>query len=215
MPDLYAAGRLRPGRLLRRRGRAEAASSTAARSQPGDVVLGVASSGLHSNGFSLVRKIVFDIAGLGVDDYVEELRRTVGEALLAPTRIYVQPVRQILAHYTGQRSRARHRAHHRRRAARKPRAHPARGRAVVIERGSWPVPPVFTWLRRLGEIEQDEMDHVFNMGIGLVLVVSPFYAESIRTQLSDFGLESWEIGQVIAGPKGRFGGDRLLTRARS
>ena len=72
----------------------------------------------------------------------------------------------------------------------------------MIDRGSWPVPPVFTWLQRLGDVDQAEMDRVFNMGIGLVLVVSPYYAESIRHQLSRHGLESWEIGQVIAGPKG-------------
>ena len=72
----------------------------------------------------------------------------------------------------------------------------------IIRRGSWPMPPVFTWLQRLGEVEQSEMDQVFNMGIGLVLVVSPYYAESIRSQLADCGLESWPIGQIVDGPQG-------------
>ena len=135
--------------------------------------MGVASSGLHSNGYSLARKVVFEVAGLKVDDHVEELGATVGEALLEPTRIYVRPVRQVLGHY-----RVKNVVHGI--------AHITGGgllenlerivpdgRQVVIERGSWPVPPVFTWIQRLGEIEQAEMEQVFNMGVGLVLVVAP------------------------------------------
>jgi phosphoribosylformylglycinamidine cyclo-ligase len=76
------------------------------------------------------------------------------------------------------------------------------GAQVVIDRGAWPVPPVFTWLQRLGEIEQPEMDRVFNQGLGLVLVVSAHFAESIRHQLADLNVESWTIGRVQAGPKG-------------
>jgi phosphoribosylformylglycinamidine cyclo-ligase len=73
---------------------------------------------------------------------------------------------------------------------------------ALIERGSWPSPPVFSWLQRLGDIEQAEMDRVFNMGIGLVLVVSPYYADSIRHQFGDCGLASWPIGQIVAGHRG-------------
>ena len=73
---------------------------------------------------------------------------------------------------------------------------------AVIDRGSWPVPPVFTWLGRLGQVEQAEMDRVFNMGVGLVLVVSPYYAESIRRRLKRSGLQSWQIGRVREGPRG-------------
>ena len=76
------------------------------------------------------------------------------------------------------------------------------GIQVAVQRGSWPVPPVFPWLQRLGEVEQAEMDRVFNLGVGLVLVVSPFYAESIRRQLKRAGLASWQIGRVREGPKG-------------
>jgi phosphoribosylformylglycinamidine cyclo-ligase len=76
------------------------------------------------------------------------------------------------------------------------------GCKAVIQRESWPVPPVFGWLQRLGEVEQSEMDQVFNMGVGLVLVVSPYYADSIRGQFADCGLESWTIGRVISGPRG-------------
>ncbi len=169
---------------------------------PGDVVLGAASAGLHSNGFSLVRKIVFEIAGLSADQHVEELDQTVAEALLEPTRIYVRPVRQVLnyykvknvvhgiAHVTGGGL-----------LENLERIMPE-GTHAKIDRHAWTIPPIFGWLQRLGEVEPDEMDRVFNMGIGLLLVVSPFYAESIRTQLKRCGLESWAIGQIEEGEKG-------------
>ena len=169
---------------------------------PGDLVIGAASSGLHSNGFSLVRKVVFEIAGLGVDDHVDQLQQTVGEALLEPTRIYVRPIRGVLAYY-------------RVKAVVHGIAHITGGGLaenlerilpenvrLVIDRDSWPVPPVFPWLQGLGQIEQSEMDRVFNMGIGLALIVSPYYAESIRHQLADCGVESWLIGRAEEGPKG-------------
>ncbi len=73
------------------------------------------------------------------------------------------------------------------------------GVQVHIDRDSWPVPPVFQWLERLGEVEPEEMARVFNMGVGLVLVVSPYYAESIHHQLADSGVESWQIGRVEEG----------------
>jgi len=169
---------------------------------PGDLVIGLASTGLHSNGFSLVRKVVFEIAGLSVDDHVEELAGSVGRALLEPTRIYVRPVRSVLnyyrvksvvhgiAHVTGGGL-----------GENLQRILPE-GVQVAIDRQSWPVPPVFTWVERLGGIEPSEMDRVFNMGIGLVLVVRPFYAESIRHQLADCGVESWLIGRAEEGTGG-------------
>jgi phosphoribosylformylglycinamidine cyclo-ligase len=166
---------------------------------PGDVVLGVASSGLHSNGYSLVRKIVFERAGLDVGDYVEPLGATVGETLLKPTTIYCRAVRRVLAHYKVK-GVVHGIAHitggglHENLA----RILPA-GVGVEIDRGSWPVPPVFGWLQRLGDVANEEMDQVFNMGLGLVLVVSPYYAESIQQQLSGCGLESWPIGRAVAG----------------
>jgi len=169
---------------------------------PDDVLIGVASAGLHSNGFSLARRIVFDIAGLSIDDHVEELQQTVGQALIEPTRIYVQPVRQVMNNY-----RRKHVVHgiahitggglHENIERILP-----EGVQVDIQRGSWPIPPVFTWLQRLGEVDQDEMDRVFNMGLGLVLIVSPYYADSIRSQLKRTGLESWEIGRAKEGQRG-------------
>jgi phosphoribosylformylglycinamidine cyclo-ligase len=169
---------------------------------PDDVLIGIASSGLHSNGYSLARRIVFDIAGLKIDDEVEELGTTVAGALIEPTRIYVRPIRQILNYY-----KVKNVVHGI--------AHITGGGLhenierilpddvrVVIERDSWDAPPVFGWLQRLGEVDRDEMDRVFNMGLGMVLIVSPFYAESIRKQLKESGLDNWQIGRATAGPKG-------------
>lgn len=200
MPDLYQAGDYDlagfcVGVVERKRlidGKAIA---------PDDVVIGVASSGLHSNGYSLARKIVFDIAGLKADAFCEPCGQSVGDVLLTPTRLYARPVRQILnyykvknvvhgiAHITGG-------GLHENLERILP-----EGVRVVIDRDGWPVSPVFTWLQQLGEVEQDEMDRVFNMGLGLVMVVSPYYADSVRSQLSDLGFENWTIGRVQSGPR--------------
>ncbi len=178
---------------------------------PGDVVLGLASTGLHSNGYSLARSVVFDIAKLNVGDHVDELGGPVGETLLKPTRIYAKPLRSVLAYYKVK-------------AVVHGIAHITggglcenlvrivpEGTRVVIDRGSWPIPPIFTWLQRLGEIDQAEMDRVFNMGVGMVLVVAPFYAESIRHQLANHGVESWPIGRVEEGPQGVIWGDGVTV----
>lgn len=171
--------------------------------QSGDVVLGLASSGLHSNGYSLVRKIVFERAGLSVRDFVPELGRTVGEELLEPTRIYVRAVQNILRHYPVKRRVVRGLAHITGGGLvdNIPRILPA-GRRVVLRRGSWPIPPVFTWLQRMGPVEQSEMDRVFNQGIGLVMIVSRYYAESIVNQLREDRIPSWIIGEVRDGEPG-------------
>jgi phosphoribosylformylglycinamidine cyclo-ligase len=169
---------------------------------PGDVVIGVASSGLHSNGYSLARRIVFDIAGLGVEDHVDELDTTVAHALLEPTRIYVRCVRRILNYYRIKK--VVHGISHITGGGlceNLERIVPE-GVRITIDRGSWEIPAVFHWLQRLGEVDTDEMDRVFNMGVGLVLVVSPHYAESIRGQLADCGLPNWTIGRAIAGERG-------------
>jgi phosphoribosylformylglycinamidine cyclo-ligase len=163
------------------------------------VAIGLASTGFHSNGYSLVRKAVFDYGKLKFDDTVEELGgTTVSEALLRPTRLYARPVRSVLrryrvkqpvhgiAHITGgglEENLAR--------------IVPDKVR-VVIDRGSWKVPAVFPWVQKLGSIEDAEMARVFNMGVGMVLVVSPHFADSIVSQLSDAGVEAWRIGAVEA-----------------
>jgi phosphoribosylformylglycinamidine cyclo-ligase len=168
--------------------------------EPGDVALGIASSGFHSNGYSLVRKAVMEIGGLGIGDRVAELEnRTVGEVLLTPTRLYARPVKAVLRHY-----RVKQVVHGI--------AHITGGGLVEnlarivppqvqvrLARGSWPVPPVFPWVQRLGGIASDEMERVFNMGIGMVLIVAPHFAASIQSQLADLGFESSRIGEVVDG----------------
>jgi phosphoribosylformylglycinamidine cyclo-ligase len=165
----------------------------------GDVVLGVASSGLHSNGYSLARKVAFEVAGLKIDDHLPEFGKTVGEVLIEPTRIYVRMLRALqsryrvksvihgIAHITGGGLRENLQ-----------RILP-KGVAVNIARHCWTIPPVFTWLKQLGELDTDEMDEVFNMGVGLALVVSPHFADSLRRQVQDQGLDCWQLGEVTTG----------------
>lgn len=163
-----------------------------------DVVIGVASSGLHSNGYSLVRKIVFDVAKLTPDDEVPELGSTVGDCLLTPTLIYSRAIRNVLSHYkvknvvhgiahiTGGGV-----------AENIERILPP-GIQVDIDSSSWERPPVFDWLQKLGSVDTDEMYRVFNMGLGLALIVSPYYADSVRRMLSDAGHQNWLIGNVTS-----------------
>lgn len=167
--------------------------------QPGDVVLGLASTGFHSNGYSLVRKVVFDHARLDVADHVPELGRTVGEALLEPTRIYVRPIKAILQRYLVKR-------------VIRGLAHITGGGLVdnlprilpptcdaVLERSRWPLPPVIPWLQRLGEIEQEEMDRVFNNGIGFVVVVRAYFADSVLRQLQELHVPTYVMGEIRPG----------------
>lgn len=167
--------------------------------QPDDLLIGVASSGFHSNGYSLVRKVVFDKAKLSVDSIVPELSVSVGEALLAPTKIYVRLVRKILNHY-------------RVKSVIHAIAHITGGGLLenterllpphidlVFDRDSWDVPPVFPWLQKLGDVPRSEMEHVFNMGLGLVFAVSPYYAESVQAMIREDGEECWVVGRAVAG----------------
>jgi len=169
---------------------------------PGDVVIGLASSGLHSNGYTLARKVFFDKARMRVDNRVDELGCTLGEELLRPTRIYAATVRTVLGHY-----RSRHAVH----AV----AHITGGglRAnierllpprceVRIKKGSWQVPAVFHLLQRLGDIEEEEMYRVFNMGIGLVLIVAAHNANVILRLLKHQKETAFIIGEVRQGRRG-------------
>jgi phosphoribosylformylglycinamidine cyclo-ligase len=171
--------------------------------RPGDKVLGLASTGLHSNGYSLARKIVFDHAGLKATDFVAELGRTIGEELLEPTRIYVRAVKNILQHYPVKRRVVRGLAHITGEGleGNVPRVLPA-GCRVFLQRSCWKVPPVFGWLQRLGNVDEAEMFRVFNMGIGFVMIVSDYYAESIQRRLQEDRIPTFVIGEVREGEPG-------------
>jgi len=172
------------------------------RISPGDVVIGVASSGLHSNGYTLARKVFFEKAGMDVADRVEEFGCTLGEELLRPTRIYAAAVRGVLAHYPVKR--AVHGIAHITGGGLRDnigRLLPARCE-VRIRKGSWPVPPVFDVLQRLGEIEDEEMYRVFNMGIGLVLIVAPYNANVVLRLLKRHKETAFVIGEVRQGRRG-------------
>jgi len=152
-----------------------------------------------------------------VGDYVEELGQTIGEALLTPTQIYVRPVRKVLTYYRVK-SVVHGIAHITAAGCTRTRTDSAGGHPSRDRPRQLPMPPVFPWLQRLGEVDQAEMDQVFNMGVGLVLLVSPYYAESIRHQLADAGLTNWVIGRVRRGPHGVVwspdGGDAKENSAR-
>jgi phosphoribosylformylglycinamidine cyclo-ligase len=170
--------------------------------RPGDKVIGLASSGLHSNGCSLVRKVVFDHAGLTPETFVPELGRTVADELLEPTRIYVAAMKKVYRNY-----RVKHVVHGIAHITggglidNPPRILPE-DCSIKLSRDSWPVPPVFPWLQKLGGIEIAEMDRVFNMGIGLVLIVADYYAVSIVRHITQSaGISAWIIGDVVPGSR--------------
>jgi phosphoribosylformylglycinamidine cyclo-ligase len=167
--------------------------------RPGDVVLGLGSTGLHSNGFSLARRVVFDRLRLRVGARIPGLGTTVGQALLTPTRIYVRPVLALLragapvramAHITGGGL-----------TGNLPRVLP-RGCGAVLRRDAWPVPPIFRFLQAGGRIAEAEMLRVFNMGIGFVLVVPPRAAAPARRALARRGVSAWAIGEIRRGIRG-------------
>ena len=167
------------------------ASSTARRSRPGDVVLGLASDGAHSNGYSLIRKI---IATRGARPRRSELGRAARSPIcvLAPTRIYVKPVLELLQRVHGQGPRAHHRRRPRRERA--ARACPT-SLTARIDRSAWPLPPLFAWLQaRRATSPDDEMFRVFNCGIGMVLVVGADDAEARRERAAARAARPCRIG---------------------
>ncbi len=168
----------------------------------GDRVIGLASSGLHSNGYSLARKIVFEHAGLTPETFVPELNRTVADELLEPTRIYVPAMKAVYRHYRVKRTV--HGIAHITGGGlidNPPRILPE-GCSIRLARDSWTVPPVFPWLMKLGRVDSEEMDRVFNMGIGLVLIVAEYYAEAIVRHLrQEASIPSWIIGEVVTGDR--------------
>ena len=167
------------------------------RIEPGDILLALPSAGLHTNGYSLARKLFFEIAGYEVDTHLPELGATAGEALLAPHLSYLRPLEGLLdrgvikglAHITGGGL-----------TDNIPRILPE-GTAVRIEKGSWPVLPIFELFRRLGNVSDSEMYRTFNMGVGMVIVCSPSDADAIKAHFRDRGDECFRIGEVIAGER--------------
>ncbi|MCX7022473.1 MAG: phosphoribosylformylglycinamidine cyclo-ligase [bacterium] len=167
------------------------------RVSPGMALVGLGSSGLHSNGFSLVRRLVFEEAGLDVDARVDVLGKTVGEELLTPTRIYAKLLplfnkhgTAALAHITGGGI-----------AGNLGRVIPP-GLKAVVKRGSWPRQPVFAWLQGLGKLTAEEMERVFNCGLGLIACVPEDKAEALVADLAAAGEFAYRVGEVLPAREG-------------
>jgi phosphoribosylformylglycinamidine cyclo-ligase len=166
----------------------------------GDCILGLASSGLHSNGYSLARNICFKKAALEMTDTLDELDGTaLGDVLLEPTRIYVRPIVKLLSQYKVKRV-----VHGM--------AHITGGGLVgniprmlpkdcnaVIKKSSWPKHKIFIFLQKAGPVEEEEMFRVFNMGIGFVLIVAEDFANSIKKKLTKYGEKVYKIGRITTG----------------
>jgi phosphoribosylformylglycinamidine cyclo-ligase len=199
MPDVYAPGEIDLAGFSV--GVVELKRATdPERVEAGDIVLGLASSGIHSNGYSLVRKII-ETASLDLNQRYEELgdARTLGEIILEPTRLYADAIVSVqrsyrvkkiitaMAHITGggfagNLSRA---------------LHP--GVDALIDADSWPVPPIFQFLQRHGGVSDEEMARVFNMGIGYCCIVRPTFAQSVAQKLSKSGQQVYTLGSIEAG----------------
>lgn len=164
----------------------------------GDEIIGIASNGLHSNGYSLIRKLFFDIKGMSVDTYVPELRFTLGEELLKPTRIYVKAFMALrdkieikgMAHITGGGI-----------SGNLPRILPE-GVLAHINIGSWPMPPIFELIEKIGHINHEEMEKTFNMGIGYIIVLSEGAANTAISFLHQAGFTAYRIGNIEKGLRG-------------
>jgi phosphoribosylformylglycinamidine cyclo-ligase len=171
--------------------------------EPGDAVLGLPSSGLHSNGYSLARRLIFEEAGLSANDSLRSfgIERTVADELLTPTRIYVKALRQVLHHYRVKQV-VRGVAHITGGGLVEnvPRVLP-RGCRAEIEAATWDAPPIFAALQQIGNVPPQEMFRTFNMGIGMVLIVSPYYVDSVVQQLRDAGEDARVIGRIVEGPR--------------
>lgn len=162
----------------------------------GDSVIGLASSGVHSNGYALVRHICFDKLGLTADTIIPEFNCTLGEELLRPTRIYVKSVLGVLNKY--KRSQVIKAMCHITGGGlpgNLPRVLPD-GLAVKIKRDAWTVPPIFKYLQKHGPVDVEEMFNVFNMGIGYVLVARPKFTRSIMTHLRGLGEQPCFLGKI-------------------
>ena len=167
--------------------------------KPGDSIIGLASTGLHSNGFSLARHVLFDKARLTVTSQLPELDRPLGEALLTPTRIYAKQILSLvqacpikgIAHITGGGI-----------TENLPRVFPEGVRAK-INRKAWSVPPIFQVMSRLGHVDREEMYRVFNMGIGLIIVVPTDAVVTLLEKAKVLGDQGWLIGEIVSASDGK------------
>ena len=165
--------------------------------QIGDIILGLPSNGLHTNGYSLARKLLFEVARYSPETYVNEIKNKVGNELMRTHKSYWPTLRKLidgqcvsaLAHITGGGI-----------TENLPRVLP-RGTAAVIELGSWPVPPIFEHLQQLGNVPQDEMLRTFNMGMGMLLVVPAAKFKKAQTVLERVGEKACTIGRIVKGER--------------
>ena len=163
----------------------------------GDIILGLPSNGLHTNGYSLARKLLFEVAKYSPETYVNELKNKVGNELMRTHRSYWPALKKMIdsecisamAHITGGGI-----------TENLPRVLP-RGTAAVIELGSWPKMPIFEHLQTLGDVPQDEMLRTFNMGIGMLLVVNPKKFKKAQTLLERAGEKYHAIGRIVKGER--------------
>ncbi len=168
------------------------------RVRPGDALLALPSSGLHTNGYSLARKLVFGVAGLDPDSYVAEVGNKIGAELLKPHRAYWPLLKTVLArgwvssmaHITGGGI-----------PGNLPRALP-RGTQAVVELGAWPVPPIFSYLARLGRVPRDEMLKTFNLGAGMILVVPAKNVASVEAELRRRREKFYLVGHIEKAGRG-------------
>ena len=163
----------------------------------GDIVLGLPSNGLHTNGYSLARKLLFEVAGYSTDTFVSEIKNKVGNELMRTHKSYWPIIKKMiageciaaLAHITGGGI-----------TENLPRVLP-RGTAAVIERGTWPVLPIFEHLQKLGNVPPDEMLRTFNMGIGMLLIVPAKKFKKAETLLDRAGEKFYSVGRIVKGER--------------
>jgi len=196
MPDFYAAGEYDVAGFIVGvvdKGKIIDGKQIAA----GDILLALPSVGLHTNGYSLARKLFFEVAGYDVNTHVAELGMTVGEALLQPHVSYLKPLDGLLdsgmikglAHITGGGL-----------TDNIPRILPERT-AVEIKKGSWPILPVFQIIQQIGNVAEAEMYRTFNMGVGMVIVASQSDADAVKSHLKQRDEQVFEIGRVVEGQR--------------